>query len=146
MGETGRYLMMLCCRWIGGKREKGNNMDDLEITRRCADKMGLHSEFGYDPVTKSAVYIFVWTADGNAFDPLRNDAQAMALVKRRMLACEKSIFSNVWIVSENRAAIRKYGKEPVTAESADLNRAICLCVANLPESCRRTKPQSSAPA
>lgn len=60
---------------------------------------------------------------GSAHDPLHDDAQAMALVKKFGIGLDKENESEPWI-----AAIHKDGNLYMH-ESPDLNRAICECVA-----------------
>ena len=98
-------------------------MTDLEMTKLCAEAMGDlpamvehegEMRFGYA------------SCMGPAYDPLHNDAQAMALVKKFGLAIQPPYFDmkagwHVW-------------KEPrpnCTAIGHDLNRAIVECVAKM---------------
>ena len=93
-------------------------MTDLEITKLCAEAMGVDFSKGFGTITcKECGEI------GIPYDPLHDDAQAMALVKKFQLQVDWSAGDLVWI--NNRRG--SYAK----ADPADLNRAICECVANM---------------
>lgn len=79
-------------------------MDDLEITRLCAEAMGYDMQPQYDPLT--------------------NDGQAMALAKRFHLYMDGLLLPD-WTVA---ASIGPFSYE---ACDPDLNRAICITVANM---------------
>ncbi len=101
-------------------------MTDTEIIKRCAEKMGF--EVGVD--IHGAVF---FKTDGTKqpyrmdYDPLRDDAQAMALVKR----------FNLEILQQDEGKTVRV-RYPWSAPSLmtgwydDINRAICECVAALP--------------
>jgi len=104
-------------------------MTDLEITRRCAEKMGFAwCETGedWDRLVRGPKKMAV----ANQYDPLHDDAQAMALLKKFhiLLHCDLVNTSHVdeewlWgVVSQDHT----FG-----TESFDLNRAICECVAKI---------------
>ena len=99
-------------------------MTDLEITRLCAEVMGISVELEYWAGVGAKVFVTGdWDEAGNHYEryhPLEDDAQAMALVKKFYLGVA---FSGGWSVYEqgNGAA----------GHSANLNRAICLCVAKM---------------
>lgn len=76
-------------------------MTDEEITRRCAEEMGWND--------KAKRY-------GMKIDPLHNDAQAMALLKK---------FFN------RNEMIAMLETEHGFVDGQDLNRCICECVARL---------------
>ena len=90
-------------------------MTDLEITRLCAEAMGYTkwgAHFGEMPG---------FTKETGVYDPLHDDAQAMALLSRFRLAV-------IWIgIDVGWRALD--GK--LTGESIDLRRAICLVVAKM---------------
>ena len=86
-------------------------MTDLEITRLCAEAMGL----------KNTPIMFTYTStDGvewrTGYNPLHDDAQAMALIKKFPLEIA-AILNTELMAAEYR--------------KIDLNRAICECVANM---------------
>ena len=102
-------------------------MDDLEITRLCATAMKY-------TITRANLQPFgqVWvipTHDEQSlpsiklYDPLHNDAQAMALVKRFWLTviCTSNPGYEIWQV--------KPSTESGGMLHESLNRAICQCVA-----------------
>lgn len=142
-------------------------MDDLEITKACALAMGWkhlgavgvelsEAERGSPSRADKAYPGKLWClSGGNDWwlnpegyhvcgpcqgipDPLHDDAQAMALVKRFHLSITPEFDSTEWSIEawarRNPVALEKeYGvKVLVAAQDADLNRAICLCVARLP--------------
>lgn len=95
-------------------------MIDLEIIKRCAEKMG---------------YITAPDRGGNfvlvnslGYDPLHDDAQAMALVKKFRLGIYFSADDDEWGCYK----FHEYGNDP-DVSSKDLNRAICECVTKLPD-------------
>jgi hypothetical protein len=110
-------------------------MTDLEITKACAEAMGIKTidAFGHPHIKHDH-----WpTRDTScektgiglkAYQPLHDDAQAMALVKKFRLRIGQSMVAGEkepeqeWFVERNN---HQY------ATDADLNRAICECVAKL---------------
>ena len=109
---------------------------DLELTKACAEAMELDVV-----LTANSVYIVIaneppeWTkqfASGGQtaieYDPLRDDAQAMALVKK----CNLTIIRNsddchsFWTVTDT--GFEKSGHD---VDNDDLNRAIVECVAKM---------------
>ena len=90
-------------------------MTDLEITKKCAEAIGweLFEENGE-----------LWEKAGLIiYDPLHDDAQAMALVKKFHLSIINgtSFKKHIWLVD---------GKTGGWSD-ADLNRAICEAVAKM---------------
>ena len=91
-------------------------MKDLEITKLCAEAISLEYE---------GEIIFL-------YDPLRDDAQAMALVKNLYLhvgyqiQSSKGEVNNCAWVATSRTGVQGFGMN-------DLNRAICECVAKMHE-------------
>ena len=93
-------------------------MTDLEITKRCAEAMKDES---------AAALEFLEEGHRGGYEPLHDDAQAMALVKKFELLLGKrepalNFGNDVWGVR---------GPSGVGAQNIDLNRAICLCVAKM---------------
>ena len=90
-------------------------MTDLEITRLCAEAIGP------DCIGNSE-------NDWHLYDPLHDDAQAMALVKRFQLymAVQTDRKGDYWSVTAGRVS-----KHPHESCQTDLNRAICECVATM---------------
>jgi len=99
-------------------------MTDLEITKLCAEAMGIPCVYVRPPGWDERDHYLV-ARDGGAYNPLHDDAQAMALVKRFDLNFEKFPGSS-WEVS--RWSGNTWSEELF---NDDLNRAICECVANM---------------
>lgn len=98
-------------------------MTDLEIVKKCAEKMGLSEVNVFSP------FFYARDKDGvREFDPLHDDAQAMALVKKFGLQLKQDISTLSWAVTHY---FNNY--ECSGAFHYDLNRAICECVARLPD-------------
>ena len=104
-------------------------MTDLEITKRCAEMVGItiahvqdgKTYFVYHPMSE-AIPKF------NLFDPLHDDAQAMALVKKfglRIGPTPDGAFNVLWGTKIS---------DEIWINSSNLNRAICECVAKMQES------------
>jgi len=90
-------------------------MTDLELTRLCAEAMGLSVELE----TRSGAHR--WRDEYNhTYAPLQDDAQAMALVKKFRLQIDPH--SEQW----NVASLTGYA-----SLTENLNRAICECVAKM---------------
>ena len=97
-------------------------MTDLEIIRLCA--LALHG--GFNPVrlgNSEAGELVRYECQGEKFDPLHGDAQAMALVKKFGLGVD-TYADKSWLVTGGWNS-----EEEVS--NADLNRAICECVAKM---------------
>lgn len=100
--------------------------EKLELTKLCADAMGLHVAHANQPETGELFWVI--TSFGYPkYDPLDNDAQAMALVKK--LHLEINYGQGVeWEVNNRHSA---EGEEYTSAMHPDLNRAIVVCVARM---------------
>lgn len=100
-------------------------MTDLEITRLCAEAMG-YQIYSAD-INGLRVHIRPQSAALMNYDPLHDDAQAMALVKRLCLYISGSGgatgHKRYWQVS--------YDDLEYTNSIQDLNRSICECVAKM---------------
>lgn len=100
-------------------------MTDLEITKACAEAMGFNYGVGYrsfnmktmEPVGPEQILV-----GSETYDPLHDDAQAMALVKKFQLWIGGWAFNGTVSCSQ--------GGEFVSSANS-LNRAICECVANM---------------
>lgn len=95
-------------------------MTDLEITKRCAEKMELYGN-----------EIDGWPIGHTPWDPLNDDAQAASMVKRFSLVAwgnDRKELSNDhnWHCQPSFAD----GSENL-AHGVTWNRAICECVASL---------------
>lgn len=110
-------------------------MTDIEMTRLCAEAMGWHvSEWSHmvPPPSASSVPVselgeFGW----HSFDPLLDDAQAMALVKKFSIDILWSWAEQVGcrIVLRDRA--HPDDLPEVSCDYKDLNRAIVECCARM---------------
>lgn len=83
-----------------------SGLSDLEVTRLCAEAMGIHPAYLNVDVI-------------NNYGPLRNDAQCFALVKKFPAECLQAM------QQEYVARVECENKSP------DFNRCICLCVAQM---------------
>lgn len=96
-------------------------MDDLTITRLCADASGIdHFRLS------GSEHVYCYTNEGMAiqYNPLTNDAQAMALVKTfRMDVYPDGDEWAAYVPFANGVGFRN--------TDIDLNRAICLAVAKM---------------
>ena len=98
-------------------------MTDLEITKLCAEAMGFKANIAADGASVMISHrISQWTE----YDPLHDDAQAMALVKKFQLDIirgkDEHGTDNVLVSSRKSHAY-----------NSNLNRAICECVAKMQE-------------
>lgn len=89
-------------------------MNDLELIKKCAERTGIGIVNGQS---------MFWLSGEGIYDPLHNDAQAMALVKKLGISLFFEGIGEKW-----EAEIED---ETYYAFSIDLNRAICECVAKL---------------
>ena len=92
-------------------------MTDTEITKACADAMGLK----LSTISNAKVYIFDAMGFQQFYQPLHNDAQAMALVKKFGLAIDTPLPNGEIDVNSQTSHCR----------STDINRAICQCDAKM---------------
>lgn len=105
-------------------------MTDLEITKLCAESLGwkwIAAGPSRGSVWVAARYVFdgdVVEWDDN-YDPLHDDGQCLALVKRLGLNVE-------WIPESAHIRARwLVSTRYVSAAETDLNRAVCSCVAQM---------------
>lgn len=91
-------------------------MTDLEITRLCAEAMGLHQVDRYR-------FANVHGQEAE-YTPLHDDAQAMALVKKFHPYIDGLLMDD-WTVAFTNGAFS------YEVRDKDLNRAICECCAKL---------------
>jgi len=90
-------------------------MTDLEIIRLCAEAKGLDVQDQRGGLILADEILHIYT--GRRYDPLHDDAQAMALVKKFPAEC--------------LSALQDYAHEHLMGRPLDLNRAICECVAKM---------------
>ena len=102
-------------------------MIDLELTKRCAEAIGLElcERHSHDWPMYFDGALGEWGADIR-YDPLHDDAQAMALVKKFHLDIDSAI-----IDGEKLWGWRVMASNVSHARNLDLNRAICECVAKI---------------
>lgn len=95
-------------------------MTDLEITKACAVAMGYAVELR---ATTSGENHWEHMVNSQLYEPLRDDLEAMALVKKFKLTITPPLaLAPTWEASQTGGQYY---------EHADLNRAICQCVASL---------------
>jgi hypothetical protein len=83
-------------------------MTDLEMTKLCAEAIGEYE---------------LWANAPEQYDPLHDDAQAMALVKKFQL-CLTIMEDGTWMVEH--VTNKRFDS---TSRDTDINRAIVECVA-----------------
>ena len=124
-------------------------MTDLEITKLCAKAMGLTESIrqGLEPYFYVNEDVSQWVFCGQdristlwksyRYDPLHDDAQAMALVKKFELRIDRNFEDGgeglVWTVTHHLCM--KYGGIS-SFDNRNLNRAICECVAKMQAAAR----------
>ena len=95
-------------------------MTDLEITKACAEAMRIDVELRSRDFSGNNYWAH---GNGDDYDPLHDDAQAMALVKKFGLHTGFQSFDNLWGCLAQDGITKTY--------NTDLNRAICECVAKM---------------
>ena len=113
--------------WADRLWEEG--VTDHEMTKACAEAMGLKEVTRNDPRTPRVEQPAILVYGGGGFEiysPLNHDAQAMALVKELGLNIEHYYWDDP-LVSKHDA----HGKLLGEAKHIDLNRAIVECVAKM---------------
>lgn len=99
-------------------------MTDLEIIRRCAEKMGIEWFGEYGESDTDTIFLDI-AREGDVveYNPLTDDAQCMALVKKFRITVSNQE-GGKWGAFKNHY--------DCWSENADLNRAVCECVARMP--------------
>ena len=97
-------------------------MTDLELTKLAAEAMGINAQENDD----GAVRYLESGIQYRKYDPLHDDAQAMALVKRFCMTIDRPDDDGDW-----GATVWRSEDDPVCACRKDLNRAIVECVAKM---------------
>ena len=110
-------------------------MTNIEMTRLCAEMLW-YEEAGVDRFQNGDEILYVKDSNHtmHVFNPLHDDAQAMALVKRFGLWIERTCEANIgdtptWCVTGDRVS----GHTERHCNRTDLNRAIVECVAKMQE-------------
>lgn len=99
-------------------------MTDLEAVRRCAEAMG------YTKISAHHIGLPLFTSETGIYDPLTDDQQAMALVKRFDVAIRRTSLDQTGGVQQEWAAAIPFNRAVI---APDLNRAIVFAVANRQE-------------
>lgn len=99
-------------------------MTDLEATRLCAEAMGIHGVHEWEgKIYGRRPYYMLGLP--SLYDPLHDDAQCMALVKRFGLDME-------WFFGFSPVpAVIVSGGKFASEKTCDLNRAVVYCVAKM---------------
>ena len=103
-------------------------MTDIEITKLCAQAMGYTLDayakgFRVRDQDNDVIYIIGEGWGRSQYNPLHDDAQAMALVKKFEIRISRTLRpAEGWFAEINN---NQFGS------STDLNRAICECVAKM---------------
>ena len=108
-------------------------MTDLEITRLCAEAMGIERKSVCIGWTDSGNQLF---GDDRSYNPLHDDAQAMALVKKMGLQIARYFDPCEPEVNGGMVRVFPIGEDmyhyPARASlDGGINRAICECVAKM---------------
>jgi hypothetical protein len=106
-------------------------MTDLEITRACAEAMGYEAkEWSIFTPSNTIAARLPHSSRWDEYNPLHDDAQAMALVKRFGLVCDPQHDGQDFAADPGWEV-----SHPSTGDelfiSPDLNRAICEAVAKM---------------
>jgi hypothetical protein len=101
------------------------DMDDLTITKLCA----IASEVEVEQEGARLLLVNVYAPHGQriVYDPLHDDADCFALVRRFKLHQRWNSIAGKWLVEP-------YDRPTDGGWSPDLNRAVCECVANMHKS------------
>lgn len=98
-------------------------MTDLEMTRLCAEAMGFKLVY---PDENSLPFAIESDLGSGLYDPLNDDVQAMALVKKFELDILIAAEGGRWLVGSWVG-----GHDIAGADDPDLNHAIVECVAKM---------------
>jgi hypothetical protein len=103
-------------------------MTDLEMTVACAKAMGLDYRIVKDNLVSIIAKRIHLTG---YYEPLINDLQAMALIRKFELSIWYA--TDMWYVRKEAPTHIEYlaGENNWAAYDADLNRAVVTCVANM---------------
>lgn len=105
-------------------------MTDLEMTKLCAEAMQLTGLQLYTAKGETKLGVPSKDYDNYIYDPLHDDAQAMALVKKFGLTIDphQDVPPFTW-----RAVVAPNGdwEHQIHSEGSDLNYAIVECVAKM---------------
>ena len=102
-------------------------MEDLEATRLCAEAMGIAAHENDD----GAIRFLESGIHYRKYDPLHDDAQAMALVKRFDMVIERDGPSLFGVTLFGDGGYAKGNPTFVVRKEPDINRAVVYCVAKM---------------
>ena len=111
-------------------------MTDLEMTRLCAEAMGIEVSVSTDGIGGNALWMFSGgvsptIAYASKYDPLHDDAQAMALLCWIVRYNENELLelsNHVFFYTHRDFTFTQFG---AFFEASHLRRAICECVAKM---------------
>lgn len=108
-------------------------MTDLEMTRLCAEAMGYKEAHDYesDELPRGSILCVHLPQYHFLYNPLHDDAQAMALVKRFEVELIRWDENAGWVAQCFNSTIRFHSR---AWHESDLNRAIVECVAKMQQS------------
>ncbi len=109
-------------------------MTDLEITRLCAEAMGRH--LYWDGETAMLSPVIDGKERNERYNPLHDDAQAMALVKRFNVKLTKTPKYETW----RTVAYSEDNYFLSATTNQDLNRAICETIAKMQQEKAHSSP------
>lgn len=98
-------------------------LDDSEAVRLCAEAMGYRTEIASDGT------LLTWSNWRGGWNPLTDDAQALALVKRFDMVIERDGETLFGVTLFGEGGYAKGNPTFVVRDESDLNRAIVFCVA-----------------
>jgi len=109
-------------------------MTDLEMTRLCAEAMGLRCKEVGDPFGDGENLLMICarpSSNDSLYDPLDDDAQAMALVKEMSIQIHHHGFAGAKASLVTVIGRMRLDDHPTKVTATDLNRAIVECVAKM---------------
>lgn len=98
-------------------------MIDVEMTKRCAEAMGFKIVY---PDQADLPLCIESPRGAGVYNPLRDDAEAMALVKHLLLTCAYGEPRGRWVVGPGGLESSEHDTLGI-----DLNRAIVECVSKM---------------
>lgn len=114
-----------------GETREIHELSDLEITKLCAKAMGIklaRCQDGSLDLILGSAYYFGEGGNRIAYEPIKRDAQAMALVKKFHIYQAWDLKGEIWECELWQQHPKSIGYRSF---GPDLNRAICECVAKM---------------
>ena len=101
-------------------------MTDLELVRLCAEAIEFQivADSNIGPVRVQSPILTTHDCEGHIYDPLHDDAQAMALVKKFPICI-------LWAGADTRVSVGLVYEQGCYSQRQDMNRAICMAVAKM---------------